>query len=254
MLNGLTAIAARLEQALLALAFLLLELLGQGQLPLKLSRLVQFLIYARELIMSVGAVRVNPQAGLVSVGRLLIAPQFLECLPQIEKSARIQGAGLQQVFKDRQSLLGFLVHQVSVRKIVLRFFEARIEPQGFVQLGFGFAESPDLPVHEAKREADRGISRQLLAGALELNDRLLVFSQAVLRLPAQDAHPGRIGIKGFEVLEGAEGLFELFRLEITPLEKVARPNVARVRSEEHTSELQSLAYLVCRLLLEKKKI
>src|SRR2546425_9009205 len=28
---------------------------------------------------------------------------------------------------------------------------------------------------------------------------------------------------------------------------------ARLRSEEHTSELQSLAYLVCRLLLEKKK-
>src|SRR2546425_8398243 len=26
-----------------------------------------------------------------------------------------------------------------------------------------------------------------------------------------------------------------------------------LRSEEHTSELQSLAYLVCRLLLEKKK-
>src|SRR3989441_5042669 len=31
----------------------------------------------------------------------------------------------------------------------------------------------------------------------------------------------------------------------------ARPGA---RSEEHTSELQSLAYLVCRLLLEKKKI
>src|SRR2546425_11881863 len=30
-----------------------------------------------------------------------------------------------------------------------------------------------------------------------------------------------------------------------------RPPV--LRSEEHTSELQSLAYLVCRLLLEKKK-
>src|SRR2546425_8990246 len=27
----------------------------------------------------------------------------------------------------------------------------------------------------------------------------------------------------------------------------------RQRSEEHTSELQSLAYIVCRLLLEKKK-
>src|SRR2546425_9647000 len=29
--------------------------------------------------------------------------------------------------------------------------------------------------------------------------------------------------------------------------------ILRARSEEHTSELQSLAYLVCRLLLEKKK-
>src|SRR2546425_7526278 len=31
------------------------------------------------------------------------------------------------------------------------------------------------------------------------------------------------------------------------------PRKAHPRSEEHTSELQSLAYLVCRLLLEKKK-
>src|SRR2546425_8648130 len=30
-------------------------------------------------------------------------------------------------------------------------------------------------------------------------------------------------------------------------------DLAAYRSEEHTSELQSLAYLVCRLLLEKKK-
>src|SRR2546425_6365458 len=30
-------------------------------------------------------------------------------------------------------------------------------------------------------------------------------------------------------------------------------SASRPRSEEHTSELQSLAYLVCRLLLEKKK-
>src|SRR2546425_8065905 len=32
-----------------------------------------------------------------------------------------------------------------------------------------------------------------------------------------------------------------------------RPVILFFRSEEHTSELQSLAYLVCRLLLEKKK-
>src|SRR3712207_7871303 len=39
-------------------------------------------------------------------------------------------------------------------------------------------------------------------------------------------------------------LVTLFRLHSTP----------RPRSEEHTSELQSRQYLVCRLLLEKKKI
>src|SRR5687767_15614200 len=34
---------------------------------------------------------------------------------------------------------------------------------------------------------------------------------------------------------------------------LAKTTVMELRSEEHTSELQSLAYLVCRLLLEKKK-
>src|SRR2546423_7392731 len=38
------------------------------------------------------------------------------------------------------------------------------------------------------------------------------------------------------------------------LMSVLRANPEKeARSEEHTSELQSLAYLVCRLLLEKKK-
>src|SRR2546425_8716405 len=42
----------------------------------------------------------------------------------------------------------------------------------------------------------------------------------------------------------------------TPLKVLLAKHPERViekRSEEHTSELQSLAYLVCRLLLEKKK-
>src|SRR2546425_6921368 len=38
-------------------------------------------------------------------------------------------------------------------------------------------------------------------------------------------------------------------VEVAPCEQELRLE----RSEEHTSELQSLAYLVCRLLLEKKK-
>src|SRR2546425_8800260 len=38
--------------------------------------------------------------------------------------------------------------------------------------------------------------------------------------------------------------------------EAGRPTItfSPLRSEEHTSELQSLAYLVCRLLLEKKNL
>src|SRR2546425_2276447 len=39
----------------------------------------------------------------------------------------------------------------------------------------------------------------------------------------------------------------------TDAEVICEYNRRLARSEEHTSELQSLAYLVCRLLLEKKK-
>src|SRR2546425_5256099 len=51
---------------------------------------------------------------------------------------------------------------------------------------------------------------------------------------------------------------QLASLRAMPNMLILRPGEANeaveaYRSEEHTSELQSLAYLVCRLLLEKKK-
>src|SRR2546425_8491623 len=47
----------------------------------------------------------------------------------------------------------------------------------------------------------------------------------------------------------ARGKRDPLMLERNPIPRTS----SGVRSEEHTSELQSLAYLVCRLLLEKKK-
>src|SRR2546425_4367097 len=44
-----------------------------------------------------------------------------------------------------------------------------------------------------------------------------------------------------------------FELKIRRLPSGDHTGKMSMRSEEHTSELQSLAYLVCRLLLEKKK-
>src|SRR2546425_8289505 len=51
----------------------------------------------------------------------------------------------------------------------------------------------------------------------------------------------------------ALGLPQLRRQQIAVAQLREHQAAGFVRSEEHTSELQSLAYLVCRLLLEKKK-
>src|SRR3989441_7947969 len=55
-----------------------------------------------------------------------------------------------------------------------------------------------------------------------------------------------------DVLDGGEELALALELRDDALD-APDPGVD-ARSEEHTSELQSLAYLVCRLLLEKKKV
>src|SRR5687767_15635301 len=73
---------------------------------------------------------------------------------------------------------------------------------------------------------------------------------------ALQAGPGEAAGRADEVLQGEQdqpgGL--------VPADSLPDPGLPRallrpqgLRSEEHTSELQSLAYLVCRLLLEKKK-
>src|SRR2546425_8975783 len=52
--------------------------------------------------------------------------------------------------------------------------------------------------------------------------------------------------------QGAVDAFHCCRL-LGGHRQIHHADVGCGRSEEHTSELQSLAYLVCRLLLEKKK-
>src|SRR5687767_15564531 len=74
--------------------------------------------------------------------------------------------------------------------------------------------------------------------------------------PARDHHrvaPSEVGLadKGVDrpgQAERAQHRTDEVHLRVGPAGKGGH-----CRSEEHTSELQSLAYLVCRLLLEKKK-
>src|SRR2546425_8114719 len=56
-----------------------------------------------------------------------------------------------------------------------------------------------------------------------------------------------------EVARGSMPYSAVTQPRACPLSQGGRRSSSVARSEEHTSELQSLAYLVCRLLLEKKK-
>src|SRR3712207_7161269 len=54
------------------------------------------------------------------------------------------------------------------------------------------------------------------------------------------------------LVDGLVGAVGLAVLGVDRVERVLPDRAADPRSEEHTSELQSRQYLVCRLLLEKK--
>src|SRR5687767_15407643 len=63
---------------------------------------------------------------------------------------------------------------------------------------------------------------------------------------------GRLGLSVQEFGGLCQWLVNALNLVTGNLDRPGGAMFARPRSEEHTSELQSLAYLVCRLLLEKK--
>src|SRR5258705_9213766 len=69
------------------------------------------------------------------------------------------------------------------------------------------------------------------------------------------AYPHPIGLDGLsrqaDAIRGHDTAARLGEIRVPTL--IASAWRERPRSEEHTSELQSLRHLVCRLLLEKKK-
>src|SRR5947209_5994432 len=56
-----------------------------------------------------------------------------------------------------------------------------------------------------------------------------------------------------EIYTDVDGVYTADPAIVPDAKKLARVSYDEMRSEEHTSELQSRQYLVCRLLLEKKK-
>src|SRR5258708_21618283 len=73
--------------------------------------------------------------------------------------------------------------------------------------------------------------------------RSTLFPYTTLFRSKQSWSTGRIAMSGGSYL----GITQYLTAELQP------PHLVAIRSEEHTSELQSPDHLVCRLLLEKKK-
>src|SRR2546425_2431887 len=87
----------------------------------------------------------------------------------------------------------------------------------------------------------------------------LFRSRVLGDVPAQRGHePDTFGIRAEPSRKGGDRVTRVVVAgppgESQPAGDGEWPRCVVERSEEHTSELQSLAYLVCRLLLEKKNI
>src|SRR3989441_3079509 len=83
-----------------------------------------------------------------------------------------------------------------------------------------------------------------------------VNRQAMRLLLEREGHEVVAVENGLEAIERLGPASDRFDAVVTDLQMPrlgGRALYEQLRSEEHTSELQSLAYLVCRLLLEKKK-
>src|SRR5258707_10161412 len=112
--------------------------------------------------------------------------------------------------------------------------------------------------------SDSTLYRRAIEGALlELHDPHSVFLDARRLDRFQERTGGQYGRVGIQMDVRDSGITVIATLPGTPAEQAGMLTGDRIisiegkptlgRSEEHTSELQSRQYLVCRLLLEKKK-
>src|SRR5256886_12227105 len=148
-----------------------------------------------------------------------------------------------------------------VERILARVALRSARPRDLTQLRSSLTAVPAL--RAALVALDAPLLEQLRARMHEHQDVVALLAAAIAAEPAAQVRDGEVIAAGYDpeldelrriATHTDEFLLELERRE---RERTGLPTLKlgynRVRSEEHTSELQSQSNLVCRLLLEKKK-
>src|SRR3989454_3812369 len=116
------------------------------------------------------------------------------------------------------------------------------------------AEPPLIDAAEAGRIEQRITARHFRPGTIALSAAHLMGGCAMGRSAADSVTDAWGRVHGIPWLRVADASLFPDALEINPYLTIMALADRVARSEEHTSELQSPCNLVCRLLLEKKKI
>src|SRR5258706_9567061 len=108
---------------------------------------------------------------------------------------------------------------------------------------------------DEEKDISSGLNRSADSGSLSIDDFQKAFGEKFAE--AIDINTWSLGANLSELYPIIESEWLQAKTDESKNHKIFRevvfPRVKEKRSEEHTSELQSLTNLVCRLLLEKKK-
>src|SRR3989441_5859667 len=174
-----------------------------------------------------------------------------------EQVGGVQGQSLLE-FGDRVVLESDVV--VNHPQLVVRVLQARVKRQRMAVL------LDRQKVRESVGGAPQDVRPRVVRFGEIGTEPQRLFPREERALPArcvirgQSEHPLSVRVRQLGIRRGEPGiqgnrLFEQrdCARQVGRCDPSGPQLAAQVRSEEHTSELQSLAYLVCRLLLEKKK-
>src|SRR2546425_3875333 len=134
--------------------------------------------------------------------------------------------------------------------------ERRQSPVDLVQpeIDLSIRQGEEPPALVIALDQERAELDRNRPGGEKFSDRLLADDARSLRLVREAQDVGRVAlVVGDDEVPVARVDRDRRGVDLELVDALREVLLEVARSEEHTSELQSLAYLVCRLLLEKKK-